>query len=220
MIKLLAKTYGNNKVKRGTRHKYIGMNLDYEHWREVKVSMIPHVEKIIENVPKWEHQLQWPCCWSSISSQESHRGKAPTWGKGNTFCCSVAQLLFVSTRAQIDIQTAVVSFSKSIISWWGWLGKLKRVIKYLNGTIYVKLMLSACNIGIIHWYVDESYSFHDDCKGHTGSVMALGLGTVTSFSRKQKINAKSWVEAELIKVDDDIPQILWTRYFMECQDTK
>ena len=47
--------------------------------------------------------------------------------------------------------------------------------------------------------------------------MTLGLGAITSFSRKQKINGKSSTEAELFGMDDALPQILWMRYFMENQ---
>ena len=47
--------------------------------------------------------------------------------------------------------------------------------------------------------------------------MTFGQGAITSFSRKQKLNAKSSIEAELIGVDDALPQILWMRYFLEQQ---
>ena len=63
------------------------------------------------------------------------------------------------------------------------------------------------------WYVDASYVIHDDCKGHSGALVTLGQCTITSFSCKQKLNAKSSTETELIGVDDVMPQILWMRYF-------
>jgi hypothetical protein len=52
----------------------------------------------------------------------------------------VAQLLFMSTRARQDIQTAVAFLTTRVKNpdendW----GKLKRVLKYLNGTRYLKL---------------------------------------------------------------------------------
>ena len=81
------------------------------------------------------------------------------------------------------------------------------MIKYLYETRNLKLMLSACNVGIIHWLVDASYAIHEDCKVHTGSMMTLGSGAVTSFSRKQKINAQSSTEAELIAMDGQ--DMLW-----------
>ncbi len=53
---------------------------------------------------------------------------------------TVAQLLFMATRARKDIQTAVAFLTTRVKSpdeddW----GKLKRVLKYLNGTKYLKL---------------------------------------------------------------------------------
>ena len=56
-----------------------------------------------------------------------------------------------------------------------------------------------------------------DCKGHTGMMMSLGKGATMSFSRSQKLNGRSSTEAELIGLDDAIPNILWARYFLEAQ---
>ena len=50
--------------------------------------------------------------------------------------------------------------------------------------------------------------------------MTMGSGAMTSFSRKQKIDGKIAIESELIGVDDTLPQIHWTRYFMERQGYK
>ena len=42
-------------------------------------------------------------------------------------------------------------------------------------------------------------------------------GSIISISKKQKMNTKSSTEAELIRADDTMPQMLWTRYFLEAQ---
>ena len=47
--------------------------------------------------------------------------------------------------------------------------------------------------------------------------MSLGKGSVYSTSVRQKLNTKSSTEAELVGVDDVMPQIIWTRYFLEAQ---
>ncbi len=39
-------------------------------------------------------------------------------------------------------------------------GKLKRVLKYLNGTKYLKLNLSVDDLGLLKWYVDASQNVH------------------------------------------------------------
>jgi hypothetical protein len=47
--------------------------------------------------------------------------------------------------------------------------------------------------------------------------MSMGTGAVYLTSKKQKLNTKSSTEAELVGVDDVLPQALWTKYFMEAQ---
>ena len=61
----------------------------------------------------------------------------------------------------------------------------------------------------IHWYVDAMYGVHMDCKRHTGMMITLDQGAAMSFSCGQKLNARSWTEAELIEIDDALPDILW-----------
>jgi hypothetical protein len=130
---------------------------------------------------------------------------------------TTAQLLFLSGQARRDIQTAVAFLTTRVRQpdeddW----GKLKRVLRYLNGTIDLGLCLSVEDIGLVRWYVDASYATHDDCKGHTGAMMTLGQGAAISMSRKQKTNARSSTEVELIGVYDALPSILHTRYFLEA----
>jgi len=47
--------------------------------------------------------------------------------------------------------------------------------------------------------------------------MTMGSGAVISLSTKQKVNAFSLTEAELVAVDDVIAKILWTKKFIEWQ---
>ena len=48
----------------------------------------------------------------------------------------------------------------------------------------------------------------------------MGKGTIYAKSSKQKLNTKSSTEAEVVSVDDCLPQILWTNYFLEEQGYK
>ena len=47
--------------------------------------------------------------------------------------------------------------------------------------------------------------------------MSMGTSAAYSTSKKQKLNTKSSTEAELVGVDDVLPQALWTKYFLEGQ---
>jgi hypothetical protein len=53
---------------------------------------------------------------------------------------------------------------------------------------------------------------------HTGGAKSMGTGAVHSTSKKQKLNTKSSTEAELVGINDVLPQALWTKYFIEAQD--
>ncbi len=65
----------------------------------------------------------------------------------------------------------------------------------------------------VHWYVDGSHQIHKDCRGQTGCLVTLGKGAVSSSSTKNK----SSTETELISFADKLPDIVWMRYFIECQ---
>ena len=94
------------------------------------------------------------------------------------------------------------------------------MIRYLHGTKNLILTLQANDDGIIRWWIDASYAVHEDMKGHTGATLSLGKGGIYSGSWKQKLVARSSTESELIGVYDVLPQILWTKQFLEEQGWK
>ena len=98
-------------------------------------------------------------------------------------------------------------------------GKVKSVLSYLNGTLYMPLILilSVDLLALSQWWIDAAYAIHDNCWGHTGALMSFGQGMALSYSWKQKISTKSSVEAELAGVDDLLGYILWACYCMQEQ---
>jgi hypothetical protein len=90
-------------------------------------------------------------------------------------------------------------------------------MQYLRATVDLPLTLEADNAHIVKWWVDASFAVHPDMKSHTGGMMSLGKGAAYGTSTRQKLNTKSSTEAELVGVNDVMPQILWTRYFLEAQ---
>ena len=47
--------------------------------------------------------------------------------------------------------------------------------------------------------------------------MTMGKGAAISSSNIMKCNTQSSTETEIISVHDKLPDIIWTRYFVECQ---
>ena len=65
--------------------------------------------------------------------------------------------------------------------------------------------------------MDASFAVHNDMKSHTVMFMSMGAGSAAAASSKQKLNTTSTTESELVGVNDEMPQVLWTRYFLEAQ---
>ena len=130
----------------------------------------------------------------------------------------VMQLLYLSQRACPDIRTAM-SFLCSRLKCPDQddYKKLGRVMKYLQATLDLPLILSADGSGRIRWWVDASFTIHPDMKGHTGGTPTLGHGSVYSTSTKQKLVSHSSTECEIVGVHDVMPQMLWTAYFLKDQ---
>ena len=133
----------------------------------------------------------------------------------------MAQLLLTGIRCRKDAQTAIAFLTTRVINpdeddW----KKLRRLLGYLKRTIKLPLILRADGVNVLKWWVDASYAAHDNMRGHTGETMPMGKdgrGLIISISKKQKLNTKSSTEAEIIGVDNVMPQMLWTRYFLEAQ---
>ncbi len=130
---------------------------------------------------------------------------------------TVAQLLFMATRASRDNQTAFAFLTTSVKNrdeddW----GKLKRVITYLNGTNHLKLNLSVEDLGLLKWYMDGAHNVHWDCKGHGGALFTMGKGAASSYLRKVKLTTRSSTETELVVGEMYMSEMLWTLYLAEC----
>jgi hypothetical protein len=98
--------------------------------------------------------------------------------------------------------------------------KLGRCMKCLHGPINLPLTMEVNDLSLIKWWVDASYGVHPNMQSHTGATMSLGKGAIYLRSTRQKLNTKSLTEAELVGVDNLMPHILWTQYFLEAQGYK
>jgi hypothetical protein len=203
-------------VTRGKVHDYLGMTLDYSTPGKVMIRMTDYIKKMLAELPsgEMEGEAATPAA-SHLFEVNSKDPQLLSPDKAELFHHNVARLLFLCKRARPDIQTGV-SFlctrvkSPDIDDW----KKLGRVMRYLRSTVDMPLTLEADNLQVIKWWVDASFAVHADMKSHTGGAMTLGKGMVYSTSTRQKLNTRSSTEGELVGVNDVMPQILWTRYFL------
>ena len=123
--------------------------------------------------------------------------------KSNLFHQITARLLFVAKQARSDIQVCVAFLCMRVKDpHEGNYNKLGRVIKYVQETVHLPLIIGVDGSGNLVWNIDTAFVVHPDCKSHTGAVLMMGHGVVLSISSKQKINTKSSTEAELIGVSE------------------
>ena len=205
-------------VTRGKVHEYLGMTIDYREDGVVKVTMIDYINKMLEDLPAdMNGGAPSPAANHSISS-EYDQSQETGQGDGDMFHQNVAKLLFLCKRARPDLQTAVAFLCTRVKEPdTDDYKKLARTLKYLRVTRTLPLRLEADDSGSIRWHVDGSFAVHPDMKSHTGGTMSLGKGSPYSTSTHQKLNTKSSTETELVVVDDVMPQIIWSKNFLEAQ---
>eukprot|EP00804_Cyclotella_cryptica_P002489 CCRYP_018085-RG/>CCRYP_018085-RG protein AED:0.29 eAED:0.29 QI:0/-1/0/1/-1/1/1/0/626 len=220
LICYLRNIYGDKMtIKRGGRGKYLGMNLDFTEPGVFKVDMCEYVREIIDGFPE-EITKTSPTPHSDglFTIKEDESAEVLSEDDAMQFHRTTAQLLFLSTRARKDIQTAVSFLTTRVKKpdkddW----RKIRKVLEYLNGTVDLKLRVEVKDLRVMRWFVDAAHMVHWDCKGQTGAAMTMGRGAVLSYSWKQKVNTKSSTETELVGVDDAISNILWSLYFLQEQ---
>jgi hypothetical protein len=216
---MLKDIYGGNlAVNTGSVYDCLGMIFDLSEQDKVKINMTEYLSKVIADfseeivgkaaAPAGDHLFKVRDEGQTLNDEQA-----------DAFHHTVYQLLFVANHAQCNIQTAVSFLTTRVQAPYedDW-EKLKRVLKYLNGTRYLKLTLHVDQLKFaMHWYVDGSRQTHKDCPGQTGSLVIFGQSTVASSSNKMKCNTKSFTETEIISFADKLANIIWMRYFIECQ---
>ena len=194
------------------------MDLNFTHLGKVKVRMKGYIEEAIQAFPD-ELSTRAPKTPAADHIFEVNPDGVPIdQEKKIIFHHIVAKLLFVSTRGRPDIQVPI-SFLTSRVAkpteddW----KKLARVLGYLKDTMDLCLTLQSNDMSVIKYWTDAAYGVREDFKSQTGAVMSFGRGGMMTKSTKQKLNTKSACEAELVGASDMIPQLLWTRYFLNEQ---
>ena len=141
----LAKIYGPKlSMHLGKKHDYLGVDMEFCEDGALEVSMFKYLRNVIDEFPKIiTGRAATPAHDKLFETRDEKEARKLSEEQALAFYHSVAQLLFMATRARQDIQTAVAFLTTRVKSpdeddW----GKLKRVLKYLNGTRYLKLRLT------------------------------------------------------------------------------
>jgi hypothetical protein len=202
----------------GAIHEYLGMTIDFSNVGKVVFRMDDYVQDILEGAQEdMDGNTVDPAADHLFMVNQDNLSKLGQ-DDANYFHTMVAKMLFLSKRARPDILQAVAFLTTRVTSpVQDDYKKLSRVVRYLRTYPILPLTLEADDTHLVKWWVDASFAVHPDMRSHTGGTMSMGKGSIYSASTRQKLNTKSSTKAELVAVDDMMPMILWTKYFLEAQ---
>jgi ABC-type transport system involved in cytochrome bd biosynthesis, ATPase and permease components len=208
MLKRLSDIYGDLSITRGSKHTFVGMDLEFKNG-EVTVGMESYLHESIEAFPEEINKKVNSPAASHLYNINPDAKKLPEHMR-EIFHSVVAKLLFVATRGRPDLQPTI-SFLTSrchcadVDDW----KKLKRLLCYIKDTIKLRLRLKANAMNIVMWWADAAFAVRDDFKSQSGRGMSLGTGMIQCKSNKQTTTENSSTTAELIASSDALVMIMY-----------
>ena len=217
----IQKEYGKTDTvtfTHGKVHNYLGMKIDFSAPEKVEITMNDSIFDILDDTPD-------DMIGGAVTPAGAHffqvneEGPISICYKAELeFHQIVAILLFLCKRARPDLQTAAALICTRVQKPdTDDYKKLSRTLKYSYATVGLPLILGMDGTNTVSWWVYGVFAIHNNMKSHTGSYMSLGIGAAYASSPKQKLNTRSSTKAELVAADDSMPQIVWTRCFLEDQ---
>ena len=208
-VEKLRTKYKEITVHEGDVHSYLGMNFDYSVRDQVKITMKGYIDDLINL-----YDIQGFATSPADDSLFQIDPESPPLGSEQLaeFHSRVAKVLYLAKRVRADCLCATIFLATRIQNATNqdWL-KLSRLLRYINATKDIGMILESDNIAQIYAYVDASFAVHSDMKSHTGSLISLGKGAIHAKSNKQRLMTKSSTESELVGLSDTIPVVIWLR---------
>ena len=93
-------------------------------------------------------------------------------------------------------------------------------MKYIGVTRNLPLILSVNGSSILKWWVGGSLAVYPNMIVHAGGGLSMVRGVTNFSSTNNKLNTQSFTETEIVAVDDFMPAILWTLYWLDSQGNK
>ena len=204
----------------GNKITYLGMLIDNSNESYIELSMPQFIQDLLD-----ERRIK-PTDYSKTPASKHlfaivENDTLLDDHEKESFHTSVAKLLYLSKRARPDVLLASTFLCTRVLNpGTDDLKKLNRCLRYLNATKDdIKYRINATDkLTDMCVYVDASFAVHPNMRSHSGAILTIGKNSVVfDESIKQKLNAKSSTEAELIAISDVLPQVIATKTFMAEQ---
>ena len=134
----------------------------------------------------------------------------------NDFQQKVGSILYAATHTRPDIMFSTTQLAKvSSNPTNEQLKYLKRVFKYIKNTIHLSLRIDSSKEIILKGYADASYASDTrDRRSISGYIFYIDDTPISWKTSKQKLVAKSTMEAELYALEDATSECIWLRYIL------
>jgi hypothetical protein len=208
----LCKAYGPMDIHHGPKISYVGMTMDFATSGKVSITQ----EKFIDDVLT-DHPVQGTATSPADDHLFSIDESSALLNKDEKeeFHSVSAKLLYLAKRSRPEFLT-LTSYLTSRVQCptHSDNAKLKRGLRYLQGTKDMALSLSAQLPIQITAFVDASFAIHPEMRSHTGAMITIGAGAIYAKSGKQILTTRSSTEAELVGLSDSSVQVIWLRNFL------
>jgi hypothetical protein len=217
IIEKIEATFGKMTVKRGSEHVFLGMLIKYTGKGTAVITMKEYLkEALVESGMDITRSVATPALRDLFDVDNN--SPLLERSEAESFHSVTAKLLYVSTRARVDLLLAIAFLCTRVSkSTKQDRDKLRRVLEYIHGSMDHEYTIGADDMGRMMTWVDAAFAVHPDMKSHTGGVISFGLGGIVCKSTKQKLNTKSSTEAEFVGASDYLPNTVWTKFFLEAQ---
>ena len=220
LLDSVRETVGAITCTTGSTHDFLGMNITFNDDGTAHVKMREYVQACIDAFPgELRKQCNTPAR-TDLFTVKRHSNPLPK-DQADTFRSIVMKIMYLGQRCRLDLQTALAFLctrvDKPTEEDWE---KLRRLISYMNNTKDLYLTIGAENLDELLSFTDVSFAVHEDMKSHTGGCTSFGRGFFMTRSTKQKMNAGSTTESEVIGAAEYLPNTIWLMRFLEAQGHK
>ena len=204
----LESKYGELKVQKGERMKYLGMWIVQTSYG-CRLEQGEMVEELLREYVGLEVR-------SAITPATEKLFNCTSAGQSidaNAFLSRVMKLMYIARMTRPDILLAVSFLASRVQSPTSADEvKLRRIMNYLRQTIDQGVDLRHTSDKLsLRIFTDASYTSHEGGFGHTGNLIELtGVGMIHCRSKKQSMVTKSSTEAEAVamsKAEDDLHMV-------------
>jgi len=209
------KQYLNRKFNMkdlGTANKCLGMRIQ-QHKNGIAIDQSVYIAEILKRFNMWDCKPTGTPSNTSINLSSKMITRENNLTGTVPYQEAVGSLLHLAqaTRPDIAFATNDVSRFNNQHSSEHWQA-VKRIFRYLRGTIDYKLNFCKTNDMKMHAYTDADWASDIDkrrsCSGH---VVIMANAAISWYSHRQDIVALSSTEAEYISLSAASREIIWVR---------